>query len=60
MFSLYQDGFDDFEEKYLQMLSSGGSLRHKDLLSMFNLDATKTDFWEKGLSVIINFIDEIE
>ena len=60
IFSLYQDGFEDFEEKYLQMLSSGGSLRHKELLAMFNLDATKIDFWEKGLSVIISFIDEIE
>ena len=60
IFSLYQDGFEDFEEKYLQMLSSGGSLRHKELLAMFNLDATKTDFWEKGLGVITSFIDEIE
>lgn len=60
IFSLYQDGFEDFEEKYLQMLSSGGSLRHQELLAMFNLDATKIDFWEKGLGVIISFIDEIE
>ncbi|MFT7087136.1 MAG: oligoendopeptidase F [Rickettsiales bacterium] len=55
-----ENNFEDFEEKYLNMLKAGGTLHHKELLAPFGLDASKADFWQKGLDVIISYIDELE
>lgn len=49
-----------FEQKYLTMLQAGGTLRHKELLAPFGLDASKPDFWQQGLDVIARYIDELE
>ncbi|HQT39147.1 MAG TPA: M3 family oligoendopeptidase [Acidocella sp.] len=48
-----------FTEKYLAMLQAGGTLRHKELLAPFGLDASEPQFWQKGLDVIAGFIDEL-
>lgn len=61
--SLYQnylDGMPNFEEKYLQMLQAGGTKWHKQLLQPLGLDASKAAFWQSGLKMIENFIDELE
>jgi oligoendopeptidase F len=50
----------EFEKKYLEMLAAGGTLRHKELLAPFGLDATRGDFWQQGLNVISSMIDELE
>lgn len=50
----------EFEKKYLEMLSAGGTMWHKELLAPFGLDASKASFWQKGLSVIEEFIDMLE
>jgi oligoendopeptidase F len=50
---------DEFAEKYLAMLRAGGTLRHKELLAPFGLDASEPQFWQKGLDVISGFIDEL-
>ena len=42
------------------MLRAGGTLRHKELLAQFGLDAADPAFWGKGLSVVRGFIDELE
>jgi oligoendopeptidase F len=55
-----ENNFEDFEGKYFTMLEAGGTLHHKDLLAPFGLDASKADFWQKGLDVIISYIDELE
>jgi len=60
LYAVYLDGMPDFEAKYINMLKSGGSLRHKELLKPFGLDASKPDFWQKGLNIIDNFISQIE
>jgi oligoendopeptidase F len=49
-----------FSEKYLEMLRAGGTLRHKDLLAPFGLDASDPKFWNKGLDILSAFIDELE
>jgi oligoendopeptidase F len=41
------------------MLKAGGTLRHKELLKPFGLDASKPDFWQAGLDVISGYIDEL-
>ena len=60
LYAEYQRAPDGFPEKYMQMLSAGGTLRHKDLLAPFGLDASDPEFWGRGLSVIEGFIDELE
>ncbi len=62
--SLYQayldEGIDDFENKYFQMLEAGGTKWHKELLKPFGLDASKPEFWQKGLNMISSLIDKLE
>jgi len=60
LYAKYLEGMDNFESKYFEMLKAGGTLRHKELLAPFGLDASKKDFWASGLKVISNFIDELE
>ena len=61
LYAVYQSGkVKDFEKKYLQMLDAGGTLRHKELLKPFGLDASKPAFWQQGLDIISNMIDELE
>ena len=60
LYAVYEEGGDDFQEKYFDMLKAGGSKHHKDLLAPFGLDASDPAFWGRGLSVIEGFIDELE
>jgi oligoendopeptidase F len=60
LYAAYEGGLPDFEEKYFDMLKAGGSKHHKDLLAPFGLDASDPKFWDKGLSMIAGFIDELE
>jgi oligoendopeptidase F len=60
LYAAYQDSKAGFEEKYFTMLRAGGTLRHKELLAPFGLDASDPAFWSRGLAVIESFIDELE
>lgn len=60
LYAVYQEGDPDFQSKYFDMLKAGGSKHHKDLLAPFGLDASDPAFWDKGLSMISGFIDELE
>jgi oligoendopeptidase F len=60
LYSVYAEGGEGFEEKYFEMLKAGGSKHHKELLAPFGLDASDPAFWDKGLSMISGFIDELE
>jgi oligoendopeptidase F len=60
LYAAYEDGLPDFQAKYFDMLAAGGSRHHKELLAPFGLDASDPAFWDKGLSMIEGFIDEIE
>jgi len=60
LYAVYQDAHQGFAEKYLELLRAGGTLRHRELLAPFDLDAAEPSFWSKGLSVIAGFIDELE
>ncbi len=60
LYAVYQENPDGFQEKYFDMLKAGGSKHHKALLAPFGLDATDPTFWDKGLSMISGFIDELE
>ncbi|MGB3243845.1 MAG: M3 family oligoendopeptidase [Sulfitobacter sp.] len=60
LYAVYAEGEAGFEEKYFDMLKAGGSKHHKELLAPFGLDASDPAFWDKGLSMISGFIDELE
>ncbi len=60
LYSVFEAGAEGFEDKYFEMLRAGGSKHHKDLLAPFGLDASDPKFWDKGLSMISGFIDELE
>ncbi|PIE11588.1 MAG: oligoendopeptidase F [Rhodobacterales bacterium] len=60
LYAVYQDAPEGFQDKYFDMLRAGGSMHHSDLLAPFGLDARDPKFWDKGLSMISGFIDELE
>lgn len=61
LFSVYQEGkVKNFEDKYLALLSETGVKKYDALLKPFGLDAKDKGFWNKGLSVISGYIDELE
>ncbi len=60
LYAVYEEGDPDFQKKYFEMLKAGGSKHHSELLKPFGLDASDPKFWDKGLSMISGFIDELE
>ena len=60
LYAVYQNADDGFQERYFDMLKAGGTKHHSELLAPFGLDATQSDFWDKGLSMIEGLINELE
>lgn len=60
LYAVYQNSESGFAEKYLEMLASGGTKRHHELLAPFGLDARDPSFWRQGLTLLESFIDELE
>jgi len=60
LYAAYAGGLPGFEDKYFEMLKAGGSKHHKELLAPFGLDLSDPAFWDKGLTMIAGFIDELE
>jgi len=60
LYSLYEEAEQGFADRYLEMLKAGGTLRHKELLAPFGLDASDPAFWDKGLAVIERLVDQLE
>jgi oligoendopeptidase F len=60
LYSVYERAADGFAERYLAMLSAGGTKHYSELLAPFGLDARDPKFWQGGLSVIAGLIDELE
>lgn len=49
-----------FVVNYMEMLRSGGTLRHKELLAPFGIDIAQASFWQQGLDIISGYIDQLE
>ncbi len=61
LYQVYQEGkTKNFAEMYLDMLSKTGVERYDLLLKPFGLNAKDAKFWNKGLSLISAYIDELE
>ena len=59
-YAYQQSDKDEFSKKYIDMLSSGGTKSHNDLLKSFNLSAYEDSFWDKGITMITSLMDELE
>ncbi len=60
LFNVYENKLPKFEDKYITLLESGGSNTYDKLLKPFGLNPKKKDFWQKGVNVIENLIDQLE
>ena len=60
LYAVYEQSESGFAERYLNMLSAGGTKHHSELLAPFGLDARDPKFWDGGLSVIAKLIEELE
>ncbi|NPA12245.1 MAG: M3 family oligoendopeptidase [Epsilonproteobacteria bacterium] len=61
LYGLYKQGYENFEEKYIEFLSLGGSLPpKKQFMEIFGLDIEKEDFWDKGMDIIKNMLNEFK
>jgi oligoendopeptidase F len=60
LYAVYEKSTNGFAERYLAMLSAGGTKHHSELLAPFGLDAREPAFWQGGLSVIERMIGELE
>jgi len=60
LYAVYEKSTAGFAERYLAMLSAGGTKHHSELLAPFGLDARDPKFWDDGLSVIAGLIGELE
>jgi oligoendopeptidase F len=60
LYGVYEGSREGFAERYLAMLSAGGTKHHSELLAPFGLDARDPAFWNIGLSLIEKMIGELE
>jgi oligoendopeptidase F len=60
LYGAYEHAQAGFADRYLAMLSAGGTKHYSELLKPFGLDAKDPQFWNGGLSVISGMIDELE
>ncbi len=60
LYAVYEHASAGFAERYLAMLSAGGTKHHSELLAPFGLDARDPKFWQGGLGVIERMIVELE
>jgi oligoendopeptidase F len=60
LYAVYEHAAEGFAERYLAMLSAGGTKHHSELLKPFGLDARDPTFWQGGLGVIERMIIELE
>ncbi|HVV92935.1 MAG TPA: M3 family oligoendopeptidase [Hyphomicrobiales bacterium] len=60
LYAVYENASDGFAERYLGLLSAGGTKHHSELLKPFGLDARDPAFWQTGLTLIDRMIGELE
>ena len=60
LYAVYEHAAEGFAERYLAMLSAGGTKPYAELLAPFGLNARDPAFWQDGLGVIERMIVELE
>lgn len=61
LYSLYQsNSIENFEDKYINLLRSGGSQSYDQLLQPFGLNPKNPTFWQGGLNILKGFVEDLE
>jgi oligoendopeptidase F len=60
LYEQYTEKPDGFADKYIELLRSGGSDWPENLVAKIGFDINSPVFWQKGLNVIDNMIEEAE
>src|SRR5258708_7926460 len=60
LYAVYEKAHEGFAERYLAMLSAGGTNHHSELLKPFGLEGPEPRVSQCGLSVIERMIGEVE
>lgn len=55
-----QNKVENFEDKYLELLSKTAIGNYKDIFAPFNLNPESHDFWQGGLNLISYYLDQME
>lgn len=60
LYEEYTQHPEGFAERYMELLSAGGSEWPEDLVAKMGLDITDPGFWDKGLAAFERMVDEAE
>ena len=60
LYGMYLNEGQSFVEKYIELLSAGGSATPYELLKPFDIDLDDPSFWQMGLRVIEDMLERIE
>ena len=60
LYSKYESSQKGFNDKYLNLLKSGGSQNYQTLLKGFDLNPKNKNFWQMGMNLIKSLIDDLE
>ena len=60
LYNLYKNGYENFEEKYIEFLRSGGSIEPKLQIQAFGKDIENEEFWLEGIQTIRNMLNEFK
>ncbi len=60
LYEIYKQDKASFPDKYIELLSSGGSKKPTELLAPFGINVEDPEFWKVGLGVIEHLITEAE
>ncbi|WP_457575050.1 M3 family oligoendopeptidase [Desulfolithobacter sp.] len=59
LYGLYQEQGEGFVDRYLKLLTAGGSSSPYELLQPFGIDLDDSAFWHRGLDIIEQMLEEL-
>jgi len=60
LYNRYENGAENFPQRYEQLLRAGGSDWPENLVSKLDVDIKDSTFWESGLAIIDQLVDQAE
>ncbi len=60
LYSKYEKSPSTFNDKYINLLKSGGTESYHVLLQKFDLNPKEKNFWQMGMNLIKNLMDDLE
>ncbi|MEZ0329846.1 MAG: M3 family oligoendopeptidase [Dissulfuribacterales bacterium] len=60
LYSLFKNGMQGFVERYLELLSAGGSKTPEELMKPFGVNINSREFWMSGLQLIEEMVRDVE